>query len=278
MKYLLAILLLGITSCQREKPNTTVARIDDRTLTLEEIRRQFDTTRGVSEAQLQQYIQRWLTDELLYREAVRRGLDQTPDLNERMEGVRRELAVNALLEKEVYNDASAHSSDSEVAEYFEAHKREFVLVQDVALVSYLAFRERDAATSFRNSVLKGTAWSSAVAALAGSPAVLRRVDSVYETQASFVPVELWRVASNANPREASFPVNTSAGYCVLTVWKFERQGQPADLGYVEREIQGRLTVERRRKLFDLLVENLRARHAVEVLISAGDSTILKHGE
>ncbi|HTP80387.1 MAG TPA: peptidylprolyl isomerase [Bacteroidota bacterium] len=278
MRYVVAVLLLVTMSCQREKLKTAVARIDDQTLTLEDIRTQFDTTRGVSEAQLQQFIQRWLTDELLYREAVRRGMDQTPELNERMAEIRRQLAINALLEKEIYNDASAQSADSEVTNYFESHKREFVLVQDVALVSYVAFHERDAATAFRNSVLKGTPWSTAVSALSGSSALLSRIDSVYETQASLVPVELWRVASNASPREPSFPVNTSSGYCVLIVWKFERQGQPADLGYVEREIRGRLTVERRRKLYNALVENLRARHAVEVLISAGDSSALKSGE
>ena len=37
---------------------------------------------------------------------------------------------------------------------------------------------------------------------------------------------------------------------------------------VEQEIRGRLTVEGRRKLFDQFVQNLRAKHAIEVFVNS----------
>jgi hypothetical protein len=36
---------------------------------------------------------------------------------------------------------------------------------------------------------------------------------------------------------------------------------------VEQEIRARLTVERRRKLFNQLVQNLRAKHAIQVFVN-----------
>ena len=66
-----------------------------------EILAHIDTTREPSQAQIQQYIQMWLTEESLYREAIDRGLDRSDEMNKKVEDVRRQLAINALLEKEV---------------------------------------------------------------------------------------------------------------------------------------------------------------------------------
>jgi acid stress-induced BolA-like protein IbaG/YrbA len=52
------------------------------------------------------------------------------------------------------------------------------------------------------------------------------------------------------------------------VWKFIKQGQTADVPLVEREIRGRLTVERRRQMYNQLVQNLRAKHAIQVFFNS----------
>jgi len=74
----------------------------------------------------------------------------------------------------------------------------------------------------------------------------------------------------------SFPIRTDEGFYVLMVWKLARQGQIAELPYVESDIRSRLTIERRRKRYDALLENLRARHAVEVLVAPGVPDTSKH--
>jgi peptidyl-prolyl cis-trans isomerase C len=220
--------------------------------------------------QIQQYIQRWLTEESLYREAVEQGLDRTEEMNQKVEDVRRQLSINALLEKEVYSEKTSDFSQQDIRQYYDAHIKEFNLMQDVALVSYALLKNRDAATEFRNLVLKGTPWSSAVEQKVSS--VLTVVDSSYQTQSTLLPPELWRVAANAINRELSFPINTNNGYYVLVVWKIFKQGQTADIPLVEQEIRGRLTVERRQKLFDHFIESLRAKHEIEVFINtASDS-------
>jgi hypothetical protein len=144
-------------------------------------------------------------------------------------------------------------------------------------VSYAAFKNRDAATEFRNKVLSGTPWVTAVQQ--HSALLLLRIDSAYQTQATLLPAELWRVASNATNRDPSFPISVTSGYYVITVWKFIKQGQTAELPLVTQEIQSRLTIERRRKLFDQLVQKLRAKHAIEVFMtSSGDSVSLQKEE
>ncbi|MGD1043929.1 MAG: peptidyl-prolyl cis-trans isomerase [Bacteroidota bacterium] len=269
----LFIVLLVITAigCSKNTPDKTpVARIDNQTLALEEIRTHIDTTREPSQAQIQQYIQRWLTEESLYREAIDRGLDRSDEMNQKMEDVRRQLAINTLLEKEVYSQQTSTFSTQDIRQYYDTHIKEFNVMHDMALVSFALFKNRDAATEFRNLVLKGTPWHSAINQKAQS--IVMRVDSSYQTQVTLMPAELWRVASKSTNRELSFPISTDNGYYILVVWKFIKQGQTADVSLVEQEIRGRLTVERRRQMYSQLVQNLRAKHAIQVFISSASDS------
>lgn len=276
-KYLLIVLIIAQAGCsKKEIGKTNVARLDDQTLALEDIRAHVDTAHELSQAQIQQYIQRWLTEESLYREAVRRGLDRTNDMDQKIEDVRRQLAINALLEKEIYSQQTSEFSPQEIREYYDAHVKEFNLLHDVALVSFALFKNRDSATVCRNLILKESPWGIVVRQHAAS--VIARMDSSYRTQATLLPSELWRVAANATSHDPSFPINTNDGYYMLVVWKFIRQGQTADLPLVEQEIRGRLTIERRRKLFEHFIQELRSKHTIEVFTSSVPDTVKQKSE
>ena len=278
-KYLWTVLLvLTVSSCSKNaQDKTPVARIDNQTLALEEIRAHIDTTREPSQVQIQQYIQRWITEESLYREAIDRGMDRTDEMNQKVDDVRRQLTINALLEKEVYSEQTSNFSAQDIRQYYDAHVKEFNVMHEMALISFTLFKNRDKATEFRNMVLKGTPWHVAVNQQAQS--IVAHIDSSYQTQASLTPSELWRVASKLISRELSFPISTNDGYYILVVWKFIKQGQTADVPIVEQEILGRLTVERRRQMYSQLVQNLRAKHSIQVFAgSTPDSGKSKTGE
>jgi hypothetical protein len=253
-----------------------VARFDGQTLTLDEVVARLDSARGMTQAQVAEYARRWVNDELLYREAVRRGLDDDETMRAQLEQTRRQLAINALLQQEVFTPKSLEAAPEEISQYYAAHLKEFTLPTDVALVSYVMFRDRDAANAFRANVLKGTPWSEALRLTLADPqaasAFVGRIDSAYYTASTLLPVELWRVAAAATKPEPSFPIHVNDGFYILSVWKITRQGQVADRDYVEREIRTRLAVDRRRSAYTALLENLRSQHTVELLVSDGRDT------
>jgi hypothetical protein len=267
-RFIFASLVIWLTAgCSKtEPPKTLIARLDNQTLDLEEIRAHVDTSREPSLAQVQQYVQRWLTEETLYREAIERGLDQSDDLNRRVEDIKRQLTINALLEKEIYSPQMSNFSQQETHQYYDTHISEFNLIHDAALISYVQFKNRDAATEFRNAVVKGTSWRSAVEQRGAS--IIMRLDSSFQTQLTLLPAELWRVASSASSGEVSFPISASGGYYILNLWKYYKQGQTADISFVEQEIRGRMTVEKRRKLYNQLIQKLRAKHSIEVFVDS----------
>jgi hypothetical protein len=282
--FLAPFLLLTIGCQQKTSTNAALARLDNRTLTAEDIHVRFDSSQGITESQLHQYVQRWLKDELMYREALTRGFGNSKEINDRLDDVRRQLVINDFLDKTIYSDKAASSLPEEVQTYYDAHKSEFVLRNDVALLSYVVFSDRDAANKFRNTVLRGTGWYDALRQLLNDPRqgtkILTKGDSLYHTQGSLLPADLWRVASSANLREPSFPISTTEGYYVLIVWQFGKQGQPADIRLVDGEIRSRLAIERRSHLYDSLVENLRTKHSVEILMGSAvnDTTRSKSPE
>jgi hypothetical protein len=272
----LGFLLLIIGCARKDASQQPLARIDERTLTLEDVRARLDSSRGVTAAQVGEYTRRWINDEILYREAVRRGLDNSESVRAQLEEVRRQLAINALLQEEIYSDKLQQSTTAEVAQYYSAHSKEFTLSADVALISYVLFRDRDAANAFRTTVLKGTPWKQAISLVLADPQqssqIVARIDSAYYNQNTLLPVELWRVAAAAGKLEPSFPIHTNEGSYVLIVWKFGRQGQVADLANVDNDIRSRLTIERRRRALTSLVETLRSKHTVEYLLSEEPDT------
>ena len=268
---LIVCLLLFIGCGRKDSSQQPLARIDDRTLTLQDVRARLDSSRGVTAAQVGEYTRRWINDEILYREAVRRGLDNTEHARAQLEEVRRQLAINALLEEEIYSDKLSQSTTAEVSQYYNAHSKEFTLSTDVALVSHVLFRDRDAANAFRTAVLKGTSWKQAIGLMLADPQqsaqIIAKVDSGYYSQSTLLPAELWRVAAASSKQEPSFPIRTNEGSYILIVWKLSRQGQVADLAYMENDVRSRLTIERRRRNLTSLVETLRSKHTVEYLLS-----------
>lgn len=243
---------------------------------MQEIRTQFDTTRPPTEAQIQQFLRRWIADELLYREAVRRGFDQTATVQRRLEELSRQTVIQELLQAEIYDAPATAPTQDDIKRYYDQNRSSFVLAEDVVLVSFAVFQDRAKATDFRNAVLRGLSWSDAVRSPEHAGAIRGATDSMYFTESRLLPRELWRVATTIAVRTPSFPVSTEDGYFVVNVWSVQRPGSAADLSYVRDEILNRLTVERRQRAYRSLVENLRSRYAVDIYLSPsfGDTTAI----
>jgi len=82
-------------------------------------------------------------------------------------------------------------------------------------------------------VLKGAPWNSAINPKK-TTSIVMRVDSTYQTQATLMPADLWRVASTSTSHEFSFPISMIKDtiFCGMEI---HQQGQTADILFVEHE-------------------------------------------
>lgn len=268
----LALILLCsalLASCSRQQRQLQdVAKVDDQTLTLDAIYRQLDTTSGISEMQIRMFARQWVNSELLYQEARRLGLDNSDAVRKNLDDAKRQLTINALLEKEIFKDTPQSVSKEEVAIYFRNHQEEFVLRNDIVYISLAVFSSREPAAAFREAALQGDGWEAAVAALQdpknASTSLITKTDSVFYTQATLFPSKLWKVASALGTNEVSFPVRTSAGYFVILSLGSYSHGTIPPMEFVDGAIRGRLVMQKRQLRFTEYVDALRKNHTVEI--------------
>lgn len=243
-----------------------VARVGDAVLTIEELR---EYTGGDTLEAARAFVASWVTNQMLYQEARRRGYVDANEVVRQVEEAKRQLAINALLQHEVFNADTATINDERLQQEFEAHRDALRLREDVVNISFVIFGERDAANAFRSKLLQGKSWKTAFdevnAEMPG--AMLREAAHHYYTQATLYPEELWKAASMLKPEEVSYAIRSPAGYAVMIVHATKKQGEIPDFDYVKEEVRSRFLLQQRRRRYNELLAQLRSQHDIEVHLS-----------
>lgn len=273
--FFLVVALLTAAGCDRNAGGgTVVARVNNSVLTMEMIREQTDSVRTLQDDEIRQYINRWITNELLYQEAQQRGFDETESIQRKLSEARKQLAIAALLETEVYSAAEKSVTENEIAAYYQSHNGEYLLRDDLVRLSMVIFTGNDAAVRFRASALGTSGWQASVDQFRADAenGVLSTADSLFFSQPALYPPELWKVASILGMFEVSFPVQTSVGYVVMRSLGQFKKGSLSPLPYVHDDILHRLTMERRQQRYQEFLQQIRSKHTIHYSYSANDST------
>src|SRR6266481_998664 len=85
--FLFALLLSG---CRQQPSGRVIARVGTAELTLDEAKTHIDTTRAAFDYALNDYASYWVNTELLYQEAKRQGVENSPEFTRQLEEVRRQ--------------------------------------------------------------------------------------------------------------------------------------------------------------------------------------------
>ena len=262
------VALVAFSCSQRTEQSEEIARVDDQTLTREKIHEVFDSAAGVSEVQMRMFAREWVNSEILYQEAKREGLDHSDGVLKSLEEARRQLAINALLDKEVFTESPQSISGTEAAAYFRTHAEEFALRDDIVELSLAVFAEREPAASFRETALEGGGWQTALnaaqAPVDGKVPLITKADSAFFTQSSLFPSKLWKVATALGPGEVSFPVKTNSGYFVIMLIGSYPRGSTSPLEYVQDAIKSRLVMQHRQERLAEFLESARKKHTVQI--------------
>ena len=261
--------------CSREKTSTPyVARVGSIALTRNELNSASDSL-SLARRRSRAFVNEWVVNELLYQEAQRRGMTDTDQLRKQLEATRKRLAIESLLDKEVYTSPEAQVSDEEVGTSFKKNAGLFALREDVILLSYAEFNERDAANQFRALVLRGTSWDDAIAQVRRDTVAAHQLQSAarkqYFTQETLYPEELWKLARTLPKEEISYAVKTADGYYLVMVHGMKHLGEIPDFDYVKSEVRDRLLIERRRERYEQFVTDLRTKYRIEINLEDADS-------
>jgi parvulin-like peptidyl-prolyl isomerase len=276
LRFPLFILLVTIFTAgctQEDSTGNIVARVNNQTLTLEMVRENSNGIDRLTNDDIRQIANRWITNELLYREAQQRGYDAAEHIQRKVLETKKQLCISELLENEVYSLAENSVRSDEIALYLQSHNSEFILHENLVKLSLVIFQSLESANQFREAALGDQGWNSTVSLFRqnSSNPIMSFRDSVFFTQSSLYPPELWKVANALGMLEVSFPVKTSVGFVVMRSLGQFKIGAPSPLQYVESEIRSRLTMELRQQRYQQFIQTLRNKYTVQLMISTQDS-------
>jgi peptidyl-prolyl cis-trans isomerase C len=265
-----------VSSCVRKRETSAfVARVDNEYLTPEKVKGSLDSAGGATDPQVREFVTQWVNSTLLYEEAKAQGLDRSAQVNETLEEMKRQLAVNRLLETEVYGDQQSRITDEELRAYYDQHRDAYLLTEPLAKIRFVVFADKDAALRFRSQVVRGKSWDESLQNLSADSLVagtiIGHVDSEYVKQSATESAEFWEAVKQLHVRDFSQVTRGQAGYFVVNLLEMQRAGEIAAFPSVAAEVRDRVLIEKRQNALGELVERLKKKYVVQVNLPALES-------
>lgn len=201
------------------------------------------------------FVRRWVDTQVLYQEALRRGLREEPSVKARL----RELEQQYLADYLVFTVLRDRTrvSEAEIRAYFAAHQREYLNEYRVSQI--LVGTPEDAARVKELLATRSFEWVANRHSI--DPGARRGGDLGYLTKGNMMP-ELEAVVFAMQPGEVSDVVRSDFGYHIFKLVDVRQALVAVGLEEVREQIMNALMLEKRTEAYRGLLESLRSNAAV----------------
>lgn len=243
-----------------------MARVGESYLTQEDLSEQLSKLpfQGDSLEARQQIIEQWVSGELLFREARRRGLRNDREVQRLLEENERSVMISALVAR-MYEETEEDYEPAELASYYERNKERLRLREPFVQVRYMATRSAEAAQEARTTLQEMArgdegveGWNRLVDQHAVDAGMSRALSSTFTAESrlfSSAPVLRARLA---NMREGEVAeVTADSLHHVMQLVERAPSGAVPEIAWVEEELARRLLIQTRKQLYARQVQRLR---------------------
>lgn len=212
---LLTCLVTMLGGCGGNKKNV-LARIDKKhTITLESFNNRIaklpQRYKDVIEKNKKAFLNEIIIDELLYNEALRKGLDKDKEVKEIVEEANKKILIARLLKDEV--DDEIIISEEEIQEFYNANREKFG-VPEVRRASHILVATEEEAQNVLKELAAGKNFEDLARERSIDPTAKVGGDIGYFTRKQLTP-EIEAVAFDMDIDETSGVVKTKFGYHVI---------------------------------------------------------------
>ncbi len=264
--------LLLLAGCMEETPTPDyVARVEDQYLFEEDLERIMDNLAETGDPleMREQIVNQWLSTELLYREALRRGLAEDPEVQRRLDESERSVLVNALVESFYRNNTAAPPAE-EMRAYFEQHKEQLRLREPFVRIRYLRAATAEEARQARQALLNAPAaerdsiWGARTAALATGPSApdtlsdprISAYDHYPESRLFGNQPLLRQALANLDDERTAAIIESDSAWHVLQMAQRIPTGSIPEQEWIQSELARQIMLQSRKQLYARLVQRL----------------------
>jgi peptidyl-prolyl cis-trans isomerase C len=208
--------------------------------------------------EMEGYLDRWITTELLYQAALKDGFQLTHDIEMRMENLKKELIADRFLQKIIQKRATV--SEEEARAYYKAHEREYT--KEFRVSHILLDTPEEASGAKEDLKSKSFAWVARRRSRDKHTGI--GGDLGYLSKGNMIPA-FEDVVFDMEEGEISDVIPSEFGYHIIMLTSVRDARNILRFDDVREEIANILMRKKRGEVYDSLVTSLRANAAIEML-------------
>lgn len=263
MKRLSIIIFLLLVFCSGNKQsNPPVAKVANSVLTLEMINDVFDADNSqiIGFDEKRDYAERWVERELLYKEAVKRGLKEDPFIKRELSNLQMELAIDRLLELEI--ERKLEITDDEIKDYYENNSQYFQFLENNYKYERIMVKSLKDSRIVEKELKAKRTFTEISKKVKNVLFVNINTINIYIKE-SQIPAELLKTIS-AMKVGAWGGNKLKDGYHFLRLTDKRNKGDVMDLNLVKNEIISKIIAQKRKEKYNQLINSLRDNADVEI--------------
>jgi len=258
---ILMILTVGLNvACSQEKKTegTILATVNGENLTLEDILYQLpaEYRSQITPEGLNDIIDNWINTEVLYQQAVAKGIDKDPEIQAIIKAGIREAVARKFVDVELTNRVNVPMS--EVDSIYNARRQQYKVDKNRYRASHILLSSSAEADAVYNRLVNGDDFGK----LADDYSIDRRSaqqggDIGYFTADTIEPA-FAEAARKLKVGAFSKPVETQYGFHIIKLTDMVKAGSDLDSLEAKRGIQDSLYAEQHGKAFDDLLQSFKS--------------------
>ena len=204
------------------------------------------------------YLDRWITTQLLYDEVTRSGMEIPDELEAQMEAYRKGVIADLLVQRVIQEKAVVN--DREVRDYYDEHAEEYVTEYRV---SHILVNSREDADAVKEQIGKRS-----FTYLARKHSIDKHSryggDLGYLSKGNMIP-EFENIVFGMNVGDVSDVIESDFGYHILKVTEIRDARFKLSYDDVKQEIANNLMLQKREAVYDSLVTAIRSRADIRIV-------------
>lgn len=257
---LLCLCAALVAGCGGGDSSEALARVDASVLTVDEfyasVPEQLLAVMSLDDQE--EALKTWVKTELFYREGLRRGFGDDPELVRRLREIEREMVAEKCIK--TFVDDIPDVTEEEARAYFEEHRSDYSIQVRLA---HILVRSRPEAERALEELRSGTPFETVAANVSIDQTAAQGGDLGYMRRGEMIH-ELEEKAFELKVGEVSDVIPSSYGYHVIKVLdRHPGAGQPS-FESKRDAVLNFLTSQRRRRAFDQWLEELESRATVVI--------------
>lgn len=257
----LVVAFVLFSGCGHKK-ETVIATVNGVKLTLEDLYAEVPESYqdSVTQEQKRQFVERWINSEVLYQEALRRGLQRDAYIKGKIRAAEKNILIAELIQRELQNRAQV--TEEEAREYYQTHLDEFTRKDDEVRASQILVPTLEEARKIRREIEAGADFARLARKCSVDPSAEQDGDLGYFTRQEVLH-EVAKVAFSLPVGALSQPIKTEFGYHLITVTDIKKKGTVRSFELVRDEITGQFSEQKGLEQLELFLEELKENSSIK---------------